>query len=93
MQTGRPQGVLRLAILWGNTNRWWQMQVLKFPMLKIYGWVNYGNVIIMNTLSAMKNPIIPFQNTLSIILQNGQVINFIQNKTLGNRADNPMATK
>ncbi len=42
--------------------------------------VNCGNEITGNILSATKNRIKPFQITLSIILQNGKRINFINSE-------------
>lgn len=47
---------------------------------KMKRWVNYGNAITTNTLFVTNNPINEFQNTLSIIPQNGRKINFIRNE-------------
>jgi len=48
--------------------------------LKGYDCAQAGLYFITNTLSAMKNRIDAFRNTLSTILQNGRMIIFINNE-------------
>ena len=53
------------------------MAVWIFTNQKMKQWANYGNAIITNTSSEIKNPTKPFQNTLKTIQPNGQMTNFI----------------